>query len=184
VSRSWQAGAVYREGPDFVLSGRLTAGPVNQDLPAGATVDLGSSRWSFPDVWGLGFSYRSSDGRWTAGGEWSRVEYSTLIESLAPELTGGRTVLQDADELHVGGEYAFFIGTSVVALRLGAWHDPNHQVGADASNPISLAEHPPGSDEVHLAAGVGIARERFQVDLGIDLSERRDSLSLSAIYSF
>lgn len=46
------------------------------------------------------------------------------------------------------------------------------------------AFYPPGNDEIHFAAGLGLTFERFQVDLGVDLSDLSDTVSLSTIYSF
>ncbi len=40
----------------------------------------------------------------------------------------------------------------------------------------------PDADELHFAGGLGVALRRFQVDLGIDLSDRIDTASLSVIY--
>ncbi len=182
-ARDWKLGGVYREGPKLGAELVVTAGPVHPDLPAGTRVAPGSTPWHFPTVYGLGLSYRSQDGHWTAGFEWTRVEYSTAIESLADELSGEGTI-SDADELHLGGEYAFFVGPSVLALRLGVWHDPDHQVRDQAGDAFSEAESVPGEDELHWAAGLGIALEKVQLDLGVDLSQRRDTASLSAIYSF
>jgi hypothetical protein len=41
-----------------------------------------------------------------------------------------------------------------------------------------------GDDELHYAVGFGAAFEHFQVDLGIDLSDRQDMFSVSGIYSW
>ena len=49
---------------------------------------------------------------------------------------------------------------------------------------IEQALLPPGEDEIHLAFGLGLAFESFQLDLGVDLSDHVDTASLSAIYSF
>ena len=92
-------------------------------------------------------------------------------------------MLEDADELHLGAEYAFFLGRSVMALRLGLWHDPDHQLRNDSSQ-FSRAELPGGSDELHLAAGFGVVLDKVQIDLGVDVSRLRDTASISAIYSF
>jgi hypothetical protein len=43
---------------------------------------------------------------------------------------------------------------------------------------------PRGDDEWHYTAGLGLATARFQVDLAADLSERVNTISLSAIYNF
>jgi long-subunit fatty acid transport protein len=184
VGREWKLGGVYREGPKLKFDVTLTAGPLHPDLPPGRRLYLGGALWRLPDVYGLGLSYRSPDGHWAAGLEWNRVEYSTVIESLPTEFTSPGDILDDADEIHLGCEYAFFVDTSIVALRLGAWHDPDHQVRNETAGPFIRAENPAGDDELHLATGVGIALERLQVDLGVDLSERRDTASLSVIYNF
>ncbi len=42
----------------------------------------------------------------------------------------------------------------------------------------------PGEDELHLAAGLGVALERVQIDLGVDVSDLVSTTSVSAIYSF
>jgi long-subunit fatty acid transport protein len=183
VSRTWKLGGVYREGPKMKLGGVVTFGPANPDSPPGQSVHLGFSPWHFPDVYGLGLSYRSPDGHWTTGFEWTRVEYSTVIESLVPELNDSGTI-ENANEFHLGGEYAFFVGTSVVAVRLGAWHDPDHLVRQKDDRPFAQAETVPGDDELHISAGIGVAFDRFQIDLGADFSERKNTTSISAIYSF
>jgi hypothetical protein len=41
-----------------------------------------------------------------------------------------------------------------------------------------------GEDQMHCAAGVGLAFDRFQLDLAADFSELVDTFSLSFIYSF
>jgi len=46
------------------------------------------------------------------------------------------------------------------------------------------AEHQFGDDQIHLAGGLGVAFKSFQIDVGVDFSDRRDTASLSAIYSF
>jgi long-chain fatty acid transport protein len=179
----WKLGGAFREGPELAFSIRGVAGPANPEFSDGQTFALGSTPWVLPDVFALGVAYRSADGRWTGSFEWTRVEYSTVLESLDPALQTPGEILKDADELHLGGEYAFFRGRSVMAVRLGAWHDPDHQPRLDSS-PFARAEVPGGSDELHLAAGVGVVRDRIQLDLGIDVSERRDTASVSLIYSF
>ena len=183
MSREWKLGGVFREGPELELTGVVTAGPASRDLPPGRSFVLGSTSWHFPDVYGLGLSYRSPDGHWAAGFEWNRVEYASVIESLVPDLATPGDVLDDADELHLGGEYAFFAGRSIVAVRLGAWHDPDHRVRNESGGPFVRAELLRGEDELHLAGGLGVAFEKLQIDLGVDFSERRETLSLSAIYS-
>jgi hypothetical protein len=128
----------------------------------------------------VGASYRSLGGRLTVGFEWDRVGYSSILKgSDDPDI-----FLEDANELHVGAEYVFLGATPVVALRLGAWLDPNHRIGYRGDYYVPRALLLPGSDEVHLAAGLGLAFKGFQIDFGVDTSDLVDTASLSTIYSF
>ncbi len=188
MAEKWNLGGLYRQGADLNYQLGLEAGPANTDFPAGVRfVDGFEVTYSFPEVYALGTAYRSRDGRWTGALEWRRIEYSAFLESLLPQQRDEGDVLDDADELHLGGEYAFFAGTSLLAVRLGIWHDPDHQIRSEA-NPVEesflAAILPAGEDELHFTGGFGIAFERLQIDLGFDLSERIDTASLSAIYSF
>ncbi len=179
----WRLGGAYREGPALRISAAAIAGPAHPDLPAGTPILEGSGAWRLPDVYVLGLAYRSANGRWTAGVEWTRVQYSTILDSLDPRFRSPGDRIDDADEIHLGGEYAFFRGRSVMAVRLGAWHDPDHQQ-RNESSAFSRTEIPGGEDELHLAAGFGIAFDKIQIDVGLDLSELRDTASISMIYSF
>ena len=178
----WRLGGVYREGADFRLAASRVAGPASGETPGQVTLS-GFFPWSFPDVFALGACYRSANGRWTGSFELTRVEYSTVLDSLDPPMRTPGDRIDDANELHVGGEYAFFLGRSVMAIRLGAWHDPDHQQ-RNESTAFGRAEIPRGDDELHLAAGFGVAFDNLQIDLGIDLSRLRDTASVSLIYSF
>ena len=187
LDRNWSVGGFYRQGPDFDLAFSLVPGPGRPDRPAGTI----PTPVSFPDVFGLGAAWRSTDGRVTLAFEWDRVRYSTLIESLAPELvTTGSGVVEpgtgvpDASELRVGGEYALRVVNPVVAVRLGAWLDPAHRISYTGELDFDRALLAPGEDELHLAFGLGMAFETLQVDLGADISDTRDTISLSAIYTF
>ena len=187
LGRHWSVGGFYRQGPDFDLVFSLVAGPARPDRPSGTI----PTPVSFPDVFGLGAAYRSTDGRVTVAFEWDQVLYSTLLESLAPELvtTGSGVVepgtgVEDGSELRIGGEYALRIVNPVVALRLGAWLDPAHRISYEGPLDFDRALLVPGDDELHFAVGLGMAFETFQIDVGADLSDTRDTISLSAIYTF
>jgi hypothetical protein len=92
--------------------------------------------------------------------------------------------IDDADELHLGAEYAFLDSTPIVALRLGAWYEPDHQMRPIIDDPWLEAMTVNGDDELHFAAGLGLAMERYQFDLAVDFSDRLDTVSLSAIFNF
>ena len=114
----WRLGGVYREGPKLDFEIGLEAGPANLDFPPGPVGSL-AFPWSFPDVWGLGVSFRSADGRWTAGAEWDHVTYSVIADSFPPEIAEEDESIPDADELRLGGERVFLASRPLVAVRCG-----------------------------------------------------------------
>lgn len=69
-------------------------------------------------------------------------------------------------------------------LTAGPVH-PDHQVRNETdASPFIQAELLPGEEELHAAAGFGVVFDQLQIDVRVDLSERRDTAFLSAIYSF
>ena len=94
------------------------------------------------------------------------------------------TGVGDGSEWRLGAEFALRIVNPVTAVRLGVWLDPAHRIRYEGDLAFDRALLRPGDDEVHLSMGFGMAFETFQVDLGADLSDSRDTLSLSAIYTF
>ncbi|MGB5392344.1 MAG: hypothetical protein WBP10_19385 [Thermoanaerobaculia bacterium] len=182
VSQRWNIGGVYRQGPEVETGSELVAGTVfDFGVPPGEVI-FRSPRVGveFPSVFGLGFAYRAPDDRLTVSFQWDHIGYSSIVESLELD---DQTV-DDADELHLGGEYVFHRSTTLIGVRLGAWLDPDHQLRATVDDPFTRALLPPGSDEMHYAGGVGLAFKRFQIDFGIDFSDQVDTASISAIYSF
>ncbi len=92
--------------------------------------------------------------------------------------------MPDGNEWHWGIEYVFVQSTPVVAVRLGAWLDPDHRIRATGGDLLQRTVFRPGDDELHLAAGLGLAFRTFQIDLGVDFSDLVDTASVSMIYSF
>jgi long-subunit fatty acid transport protein len=184
MSEVWSLGGYYRQGPEFVISGAAFAGP-RSGLPEGTQVVDASSPIAMPDAYGLGIAFRSKGGHLTLSFEWNRVEYSNIVDSLDRDAFGLLPTLNDGDEFHFGGEYAFLNQEPVVALRMGVWLDPDHRLRAAEGSPaIVSALRQPGDDEVHFAAGLGVAFNSFQIDFAVDLSELVDTASLSMIFNF
>lgn len=157
------AGFVYRQGAEAEGTNRTMA-------PLGSE-HAGAAFFAVPDVWGAGLAYRSPNGAVTVAGELDRVGYAGLLRAeIEGEEVEGREY-EDAWEYHLGAEYALLRRRPIIAFRLGGWVEAN------------------GDDIVeerftHLAVGVGIAAESFQIDFAVDLSEEIDTGSLSFIYTF
>jgi hypothetical protein len=181
LSDNWRVGGVYRQGPEAAATVETRAGEAfAPGVPPGAVLlSVAPPPVEFPAVLGLGFAYRDPDGGLTVSFQWDRIEYSSIVESL-----GGEQALDDAYELHLGAEYVFLRSTPIVAVRVGAWLDPDHQVRDTSADPFIRELQPRGEDRVHYAVGLGVALKSFQIDLGIDLADTVDTVSLSTIYSF
>jgi len=179
---SWSVGGVYRGGLETNYRVEARAGEAGDfGVPPGEIIFSATTRpIEFPDVYGMGVAYRRPDGRFTVSFQWDHIEYSSIPKSL--ELDD--QTLDDADEWHIGAEYVFLNAAPVVALRFGAWLDPDHQMRATSDDPYTRALLPRGEDEWHRSAGLGLAMRRFQVDLAVDLADRLDTVSLSAVYNF
>ena len=193
----WSIGAFYRQGPEFGVVYVAVAGPIaplfDPALTEGATVLAIATPMQFPDVYGLGLAYRSSDGKLAVGFEWDHVEYSSIFGSFDPVVIESidddldldiELAAEDGDEFHLGAEYAFLDLKPVIAVRAGVWLDPDHRFHSISSDPEHQALFQAGQDEVHFAIGAGLAFTSFQIDLAADFSDLVDTFSLSVIYSF
>lgn len=182
----WSVGGYYRQGPRLTLRVKETAGPAESDVPAGTVVLDETSPLSLPDVYGLGIAFRSPSGAWTVGGEWSRVGYSSITEGLDVDvLDPNQVLLDDGDEVHLGLEYVFVRAKPILALRLGAWLDPAHRVVAGpTADSFERAVFAGGDDQVHVTGGLGLVFKQLQIDLGADVSEFAELVSLSLVYRF
>ena len=180
-SGSFSVGGVYRQAPEIDVGVTLTAGQtVDFGVPPGELIRQDSGGLEFPSLYGLGFAYRTADGSLTASFQWDRVEYSNIVDSLNLE----DRAIDDVDELHLGIEYVFLDSTPVIAVRFGTWFEPDHQLRATSGDLLARALLPRGEDEMHYAAGIGVAMQSLQIDLGVDFADRVDTVSLSAIYNF
>lgn len=185
VEERWSLGAVYRQGPSFELSVEERAGPaLDPIVPEGTLLESDPDvPIHFPDVFGLGVAFKSNSGAITATAEWDYVRYSAITDSLVSDLVDEDAELDDVNEFHLGFEYAFVTSAPVLAFRLGAWLDPDHRI-RNNRNALTRALFQSGEDHWHFALGFGLAFQRFQFDLGIDLSKLRDTASASVIFSF
>ncbi len=172
----WRLGAAYRPGPSFRGRSETRAGPASISHADGELFDQGAGSIGLPDVLALGVSFRSAGQRLTLGFEWDRVDYSDMIDDAA----GLR--LEDGDELRLGAEYVFVERSPVLSLRLGLWLDPDHRMRYEGRNYVAERLLTGGGDELHFAAGLGLAFGRMTLDFGLDLSDLVDTLSVSTIF--
>lgn len=179
LSTDWSVGAAYRQGPTFAFGERF---------PGAYDVE---SEFSVPDQAAIGLAYQPDD-RLTLLFEYDRVEYSALLEGnrlgTPPE---GRFLLEDADEFRIGLEYLFLLSKGdSLALMAGAWQDPDHTVvfeGECVRESTCFRKayfQDVGDDEIHYSAGIGVKLDRIEIDLGADVSDRIDTISLSTVVRF
>jgi hypothetical protein len=186
INPSWSLGGRYRQGPVVRrTSGQVRVGTIldlGPEFPPGSEFEFEiPEETEFPDNFGLGVAYRSSDGRLTIGFEWDRVTYSDLVDNLDED----DQEIDDADQFHIGGEWVFLKTAPVLAVRAGMWHDPDRQTRANENaDDHTRALLRPGEDQLHYAVGLGLAFKDFQLDAAIDISDTVNTASLSLIYSF
>jgi long-subunit fatty acid transport protein len=187
INRRIYLGAVYRPGAAILIEQVLLAGPaiLEPEVAPGTVLESNAFDIRLPDVYGIGLAFRAPNEALTVSVEWDRVEYSDILQSVTEGRGGTRGLVQDdGDEVRVGLEYAFLRSEPLVALRFGAWRDPDHRFRFEGQNIVDRAVLRRGDDELHLAAGVGVALDRYQIDLGADFSDEVNTFSLSAIYTF
>lgn len=181
LSDAWQIGGVYRQAPEMNLDIALTAGESFDPAVAPGDILLRfDAEVELPGIYGLGIMYRDTDGHLTVSFQWDRINYSSIVKSLQLD----DRAMDDVDELHLGVEYVFLGATPVIALRFGAWLDPDHRMRNTSDRVFAAALLPRGDDQMHYSAGLGVAMPRFQVDFAVDFADELDTVSLSAIYNF
>lgn len=175
AAERWKVGGFARTGFDVPAQWDGWPGPA--EPPDGPREWHFTGTWEFPPILGLGCAFASRDGRTTLSFEWDYVYYSAILEGDPDE------AIPNANELHLGGEYAFLQGRPILAVRAGVWIDPDHRIHSTIDDDLFSAVLFPGSDELHYSVGLGAAFDRVQLDLAVDFSDLRETVSLSAIFS-
>lgn len=196
--RRWSLGAVYHLQADFDVGSTFTYGPA-AERQSGGTVRSGevvanlggAATFVVPETLGLGFAYNNRQGSWRAALDVDLVRYSRMSDELAnlllaaPDARGFE--IDDVIETHLGVEYVVPLTDEglIGALRGGIWHEPAHKLHYTGPEPRLRFRFPEGEDEVHLAAGFGLAiGESFQVDVGADWADRSRTTSVSVVWFF
>ena len=190
-------GAVYRDGGNFTYSadGRF----IN---PQGQVVGLqgfpkDDVSFDVPRSYGVGLNYKVTD-TFGVSLDVARMLYSDLGDnvrsSLVPDgpqadLEVGPLGIDDGTEIRLGTEYVYAEAKYPIVIRAGVWRDPEHTVRFEGEPQSNLARanaqiFSVGDDEMHYTLGLGIAFEKFQLDVAADFSNPYDAYSLSGVYRF
>ena len=169
-------GLLYAKGPKFSVTETQSVNPSssqNGTLQVNAVEELAINT---PDRFGIGISARPQS-RLLVAFDAVRIQYSQLAEDILPGpfLTGDEFAIDDATEIHFGGEVLAVTGANPVFVRAGVLTNPYHgmkYLGGSpdaATNAIWDGIFKPGNqdDKVHGTVGFGVAvGRRLQVDLG------------------
>ena len=193
INRKFSVGAVYRQGPTFHPQAFVVT--TNFSGSTGATFHV-------PDVYGLGLTLRPTD-LFTVSFDYNRVRYSVLTKDFTDIFQangpGPSTdfKVDDGNVFRLGLQYVVPLGTNVMALRAGAWRDPDHRIrftpqvlptdnaqtalGKAAEGALFRA----GKNEYHYTGGIGIVLgEHFQLDAAADFATSVKTGALSAVFRY
>ena len=177
-------GLVYRRGPRYDMTFSFT-----DNTGATTTNPFG---FKIPDVVAGGVSYRFFE-RLTLAFEATYIQYSQLVKNFQVPLAdavGKKYRVDDALELHLGGEYIFFVKDIPFAARAGFYTNPDHKIrytggSHDFTEAFDKALYQAGSDRYHGTAGLGIVPfPGFQLDFAGNYSKDVREFSISTVFRF
>ena len=201
VSVSAHAGVLWRSRHDGVsIGGTFRRGPsftfTQRDRVFAADLDLTRvGQFKVPDVWAAGVAWQASDTLRLLV-DYDRVQYSQLKTDFIDfqAISSGRAAqlaIDDGNEVHGGAEYLVFVRQQPVALRAGAWFDPDHTVhyvptaAGDEIDTLLSATLPGGRNLVHATFGAGVGLpKRARFDAAADISSRTTSVTVSVLLRF
>jgi long-chain fatty acid transport protein len=176
-------GLVYRRGPRYDMTFTFTDNTGTVSNPFGFKV---------PDVVAAGVSYRFFE-RLTLAFEATYIQYSQLVKNFQVPLADAVATkyrVDDALELHVGGEYIFFVKDIPFAARAGFYTNPDHKIrytggSHDFTEAFDKALYQAGKDRYHGTAGLGVVPiPGFQVDFAGNYSKDVREFSVSTVFRF
>ncbi len=195
VFTDWLSGGLsFRHAPSLGYD----AVQSSQNQPGQAVTT--KAELNVPDVFGVGISIRPSDA-WVINFDVSRVFYSQVTDDLDttygsdPLTELAPLALDDGTEIRLGAEYTFAT-THPFSIRGGVWRDPAHELfyhgtppnfdpstQSPIANAATFSSGRSGS-QTHYAFGMGVAFNKFQIDLGADFSDSSDTVSMSGVFRF
>jgi long-subunit fatty acid transport protein len=176
-------GAVYRSGPKFD-SYRMT---VPGAALSNASSDFTDFTFKVPDSYGAAVSFRPT-GALTLSFDIVQIEYSDLMENFQAWLGGAAAEdfdINDGTEYHGGVEYVLMVKSKPLALRAGAYLNPEHQMRYNGDDAFLKLNFPEGDDEIHYTFGFGfVPSSSLQLDFAGNISDSSDEYVVSAVYRF
>ncbi|HRC85271.1 MAG TPA: hypothetical protein PK413_06665, partial [Thermoanaerobaculia bacterium] len=201
----WSIGGVFRQGATFDTGrdlrtcspqGGTDEGQVDPRSPIVCDFDtaLRAGKFTIPDTFGLGFAFRSAEGKTKIALDLNRVRYSQRLIDFtfgldpASGLKARDFRIEDADQIHLGVERvvlvveSLFVGTA----RFGAWREPFHELEYSGGDEATAALIRRAKDaEIHYSAGFGLViKEDYQLDFAADLADGANTYSFSLVKFF
>jgi len=193
----WSIGGVYRKGPHFATRQTFEVCTLQGTGTPRANLcepfEVPRPVLTVPDVIGLGFAYRTAEGKTKLLLDLNRVRYSQRLidftKGIDPFLVDPKDFrIKDADQLHLGVERtvlvveSLFVGTA----RFGAWREPFHELEyLGTEGDLAAAIDRPKKAEIHYSAGFGLViKEDYQIDFAADLSDPNNTYSFSLVKFF
>lgn len=182
-------GANYRKGPSFSFS--------QHDVVRASQLDLTrTGTFKVPDVTGIGAEWKLN-GVFRVTADYNRVSYAQLKKDFIDiqSLSSGRQDqlhIDSGNEVHAGFEYLVLNLAIPLAVRGGAWYDPDHSVhyeptAANDRLDVLLAATLPGTEGlVHYTFGAGVVLpwHGIEVNGAGDFSSRTRYLTASCVLRF
>lgn len=188
ANRHFSVGAVYRQGPKFhnkVFASFNDSNPVFFDA---------TGTFHVPDVYGIGLTLKPTDS-FTACFDFNRILYSQLTKEFVNifdvDLSTNHLAftkeyrVDDGNVYRLGVQYVVPLGVNGLALRAGAWRDPDHKVRYTGQNLPQILLFRPGTEEYHYTGGLGFTLgDHFQVDAAADMATSVRTGSVSAVVRY
>jgi long-subunit fatty acid transport protein len=181
-----KVGGAYRRTSPFPFSS------VSQ--PTADAAQTSTAEFRAPDTIAVGLSQKAFGQTATVTAEYKRVFYSQLRSDYVVALVSqgesrsrsDRFTIDDANEIHLGGEYIVPISLAP-SVRGGVWFEPDHSVhyaptaAFDILDELIDASLSSGRDQWHYTVGASIGLGPVELSVGADHSARTFTVSSSAI---
>lgn len=190
-------GAVYRDGGNFEYTSIAAQLNGQGELVLLEGFPKEDIEFNVPVSYGIGLNYKVTE-NFGVNFDVARMQYSDLTENVrssllpdgpAADAEVGQLSIDDGTEIRLGAEYVYAEARYPVVIRAGIWRDPEHTIRfqGEPTSPAARANaqiFSVGDDEMHYTLGLGIAFEKFQLDVAADFSNPYDVYSLSGVYRF